>query len=222
MDKTIPADWLAIKPKSVITISDAQGIQDSMRRGLGVRGIDYTVRTVSYCEHLEKLSTHVIFTLEDEEQPAFLVAKLVDELVDLFLYFERPDLPGGQRPDLLERGMYWLFQAPENPEAFEPSDLRYTKTIVQTIPDAPSGAPQELVYELKPQGELQCHYKESSVRTGLSPTLLATLAEYRCAQPAENPELLVLEVGEERSRKSFVRLFVGCALRASEVDVLSV
>jgi len=124
MDKTNPTDWQAVKPKSIVTISDAQGIQDSMRRGLGVRGLDYTVRSVGRCEQLDGLSTHLIFTLDDAEQAAFLLVKIVDDLVALTLYFEPPGLSGGERTGLLERGMQWLFQAPSDPNSFEPDELR--------------------------------------------------------------------------------------------------
>jgi hypothetical protein len=222
MDKTNPADWKAVKPKSIVTVSDAQGIQDSMRRGLGVRGLDYTVRSVARFEQLDGLSTHLLFTLDDAEQAAFLLVKMVDDLVDLTLYFEPPGLSGGERTDLLARGMHWLFQAPADPNSFDPSELRYTTSLMQTVPGAADAPPLELLYALKPQGELQCHYSESPARAGLPAQMLATLVEYRCEQPAENPEFLILEVGEERSRRSFLRFFLGCPIRLSEVDVLGI
>jgi hypothetical protein len=93
---------------------------------------------------------------------------------------------------------------------------------VQTVPGAAGAPPLELLYTLKPQGELQCHYSESPARAGLPAQMLATLVEYRCDQPAENPEFLILEVGEERSRRSFLRFFLGCPIQLSEVDVLGI
>jgi len=223
MDKAIPADWYAVKPKSIITVSDAQGIQDSMRRGLGVRGIDYTVQSIARCNQVDGLSTHLLFTLGDSEQTTYLVVKIVDELVDLFLFFEPPGLPSGGRPELLERGMQWLFQAPQNPDNFDPADLRYTMTIHQSVPAADGqGAPTDLTYVLKSQGELQANYTETPPRQGLPQEMLATVVEYRTEEPTDNPELLILEVGEQRSTQSFVRFFLGCPVKASEVDVLGV
>jgi len=220
MDKNNPADWQSIKPQSIITISDAQGIQDSMRRGLGVRGIDYTVQSIARCQQLNGLSCHLLFTLADSEQTTFLMAKIVDGLVDLSLYFEPPDLQAGTRPEFLDRGMHWLFQAPANPDSFQPSDLRYTQTIRQEVPVASGGAPVELIYMLKTQGELQCNYSETPARAGLEKPLLATVVEYRTSQATENPEFLILETGEQRSQNSFVRFFLGCPVRSTEVDVL--
>jgi hypothetical protein len=219
MDKNNPADWQSIKPQSIITISDAQGIQDSMRRGLGVRGIDYTVQSIARCQQLNGLSCHLLFTLADSEQTTFLTAKIVDGLVDLYLYFEPPDLQGGTRLEFLERGMHWLFQEPANPDSFQPSDLRYTKTIRQELPGG-SGQTVELLYSMKTQGELQCNYTETPARDGLHKPLLATVVEYRTPQATENPELLILETGEQRSQNSFVRFFLGCPVRPTEVDVL--
>src|ERR1700679_205260 len=108
MDKATPADWFTVKPKSVITISDAQAIQDSMKRGLGVKGIDYTVKSVGRLDQLEGLSTHLLFNLDDSEQAVNLLVKIVDDAVDLFLYFPVPGLEPGNRHELLDRGMLWL------------------------------------------------------------------------------------------------------------------
>src|SRR5580704_8436793 len=99
MDKAAPADWLSVKPKSVITVSDAQGIQDSMRRGLGVKGLDYTVKSVARMDQSDGLSRHLLFTLGDAEQAVYLLVKMVDDLVDLFLYFDVPGLAAGTRPE---------------------------------------------------------------------------------------------------------------------------
>lgn len=221
MDKTNSADWYAIKPKSILTISDAQGIQDSMRRGLGVRGIDYTVQSIGRCDQLDGLCSHLLFTLADSEQTTYLLAKIVDDQIDLYLYFELPGLPGGSRDDLLDRGLLWLFQKPANPDDFDPADLLYTMTIVQNVPAADGkGAGVDLTYILKGQGELQGHYTETPVRSGVSQRLLGTVVEYRTEQVTDNPELLILEVGEERSEHSFVRFFLGCSIRQVEVDVL--
>jgi hypothetical protein len=223
MDKAQAADWYAIKPKSIITVSDAQGIADSMRRGLGVRGIDYTVQSIARCNQLDGLSTHLLFTLGDSEQVTYLLVKIVDDLIDLFLFFEPPGLPSGGRGELLDRGLQWLFQAPPNPDNFELADLRYTMTIRQNVPGPDDKSPAtELTYVMKSQGELQCKYTENPPRQGLPQEMLATLVEYRTDQPTDNPELLILEVGEERSTQSFVRFFLGCPIKQNEVDVLGV
>lgn len=222
MNKDEPSDWFALKPRSVITISDAQAIRDSMRRGQGVRGIDYTVRSVERCDHVDGLCTHLFLNLEDSEQSTVLLVKVVDGLVDLFLYFEPQDLAGGRREELLDRGMYWLFREPPNPERFEPMDLRYAPALSQRVAsEAGDGATREVVYRMKSQGEIQSHHGETPARQGVASRLLATVVEYQAESPAENPEFLILEVGENRSRQSFVRFYQGCALMHSEVDVLA-
>lgn len=219
MDKSKAADWLAVRPNSVVTISDAQGIADSMKRGLGVRGIDYTVRSVGRLKQLDGLSTHLFFTLSDTEQTTYLMVKIVDDLIDLGLYFEVDGLAPGTRRELVERGALWLFQEPANPHNFDPAELRYTTSIKQTLPNA-NGQPEEILFELKPQGELQCDYFETPPRTGMSGDALATIVEYRTAQEAENPEFLILEIGEKDGTSSYVQFFLGCGVKFSEVDVL--
>ncbi|MEK0445134.1 MAG: hypothetical protein RLZZ399_455 [Verrucomicrobiota bacterium] len=222
MDKTNPSAWLALKPQSIITVSDAQGIQDSMRRGLGVRGIDYTVRSIEQCTHVDGFSKHLFLTLADPEQTVYLMVKIVDEWVDLYLYFEPPDLAGGARADLLDRGMFWLFEEPQDASRYDPAELRYTRMLSQWVPDPSGGANRELIYRMKSQGEIQCHHVETPARQGMSSRMLATLVEYRADEAGENPEFLILEVGEMRSTRSFVRFFQGCPITLAEVDVLGI
>ena len=218
MDKSKAADWLAVKPNSVVTVSDPQGIQDSMKRGLGVRGIDYTVRTTAQMKQVDGLSTHLLLTLHDEEQVTYLLVKIVDDLIDLGLYFEVPGLDAGSRKDLIDRGALWLFQQPPNPQNFDPSELRYTTSIRQTVPKE-GGGEEEVFYTIKGQGELQCEYKERPARSGMEDGL-ATVVEYRTDQPVENPEFLILETGDRQGRNSYVQFFLGCPVKFSEIDVL--
>jgi len=220
MDKATPADWFKVKPNSIITVSDAQAIQDSMKRGKGVRGIDYTVKTVVRMDQLEGLSTHLLFTLDDPEQAVYLLVKIVDNDVDLYLYFPVPGLDPGSRPELLDRGMLWLFQEPADPNHYSPEELRYSMTVRQTI-DNDKGQ-TEVIYNEKGQGELQCKYQETPVRTGMPRELFATVVEYHVVQPVENPEFLILEVGEQRGPQSNVQFLLGCQIKLSEVDVLSI
>lgn len=220
MDKSLPADWLTVKPKSIITISDAQGIQDAMRRGLGVKGIDYTVASVARMNHLDRLSTHLFFTLNDAEQVVYLLVKIVDDLVDPYLYFAVPGLVAGTRQELLDAGMLWLFQQPPDPDNYDPASLSYSLSVRQTVEK--DGRQTEVNYNLKGQGELQCDYHEIPTPSGMSDDLLATVVEYRTAQPVENPEFLILETGAQRSASSYVQFFLGCAIRLSEIDVLGV
>ena len=222
MDKNDPADWLAIKPKSIITVSDTQAIQDSMRRGIGVRGIDYTVRSIARMNQLDNLSTHLFFTLDDPEQAVYLMAKIVDEMVDLYLYFDVPGLEGGTRQQLLDRGMLWLFQEPRDSNNYQPEDLRYSTSIRQTV-QQDAGKESDVIYGQKAQGELQCDYLETPSPSGLSnKEMLATVVEYRTDQAVKNPEFLILETGEKRGVRSYVQFYLGCGIKPSEVDVLSV
>ena len=221
MDKTSPADWLKVQPKSVITLSDPQGIEDSMKRGKGVKGIDYTVQTVARMDQLQGLSTHLFFTLADAEQAAYLLVKIVDSALDVYIYFAVPGLDGGSRKVLLDRGLFWLFQQPANPNQYDPSELLYSTTLKQTV-DKTGGGSMEVLYTLKGQGELQCKYRETPARSGVDSELLATVVEYRADQAVQNPEFLILETGAQRSGESFVQFFLGCAAKLSEVDVLAV
>jgi hypothetical protein len=141
------------------------------------------------------------------------MAKACDEAIDWRLYYQSADFAAARREDVVSRGDKWLFEPPADGSNFAPADLTYTAEIDQQIDG------KSLCYARKPQGERQAACKENPLRSGIG-SLLATIVEYSTADQAENPELLILELGAADRGTGEVSLYLGAAIRASEINIV--
>ena len=217
-EKETPEFWLNLKPESIITISDTQAIKDSMDAGEGTKGIDYVVKYMLRIKHLQGLAEWLLLNLEGTDQDLWLMVKIVDKEMSLRIYYEPPEFESGNRKDMIGREEYWLFDEPEDPDNFEFNDLRYAGDIEQTM-QTPEGE-QEFVFRQKTQGEMYGTCTCRPLKSGMEETF-ATLVEYAVDQECENPELLILELGDKDSKVGgYIRLMLGSEVNFSEVDVL--
>jgi hypothetical protein len=205
--------WLALQPGSFVTLSDAQAIEDSQKRGAGVRGIDYTVEQVGVAKDGEGFATWVLAHLNDGHQRLLMMIKGDESHVEHRVYFASEDFHPARRDNVLSRGDQWLFEAPQNPSQVDPARLRYAAEIPYSIDGA------QLVYVRKDQGERHCDYVEKPALTGLG-AQVATVVEYSTSDPTDNPELLILEIATAKNRMGEVALYLGSPIRASEVDIV--
>ncbi|MCX6967992.1 MAG: hypothetical protein NTZ46_09505 [Verrucomicrobia bacterium] len=207
------APWLHFPPGSFITLSDNQSMEDSQKRGEGFHGIRFAVESTLVADDTEGFGTWVMLQLNDNHQRLMLVIKGVDSAIDHRIYYANDDFRPARREEVVRRGDTWLFEAPENPNDFEPADLRYAAEIVQTI------GGQEIHYVRKDQGERHANVTETPNPLGLTQQI-ATVVEYATTDATENPELLVLEIGAASRRTGEITLYLGCPIRESEMDVL--
>ena len=205
--------WLNFPPGSFITLSDAQSMADSQKRGQGFKGIRYAVESHAVADDTEGFGTWVFLTLNDNVQKLLLTIKGVDNAIDYRIYYADETFRPARREEVVRRGDLWLFEPPENENDFDPAELQYTAEITQKT-DA-----DELVYVRKDQGERHADYRETPQRSGAA-GLLATIVEYSTASPTDNPELMILEVGAESRRTGEVSMYLGTSISESEIDVL--
>ncbi len=216
-DKDNPDFWRRMKPKSIVTLSDAQSLQDSMDEGKGPKPRDYVVKEIQSIKESSGLAEWLFFRLEGGSQPLWLMAKIVDRDMDVRIYFEAPGFAPGNRRDVLDAGMDWLFQPPPDRSDFGLNDLAYTTEISFT---EESG--KVVPFRRKPQGDL---YGESTYlpkRSGID-KLLTAVVEYGAVSECDNPELVLIEAGDENSPEGgYIMLFQGCKANLTEVDVLNI
>ena len=223
-DASQPGYWRGITLGSIISLSDKQAMDDSIKEGRGPVARDYTVREIRTIREQNLMAIWKLFRLQDELQSIWFMAKLVGQEEDLRAYFELPDdqFTPGNRHDLIARGCLWLFQQPANPNSFVPSELQFTTRI-----EGPSEEGQPpVIFDIKGQGAL------SGVMTltddaGASEQQFATVVEYSSESPTDNPELLLLEIGsvnlangDDSASGGIITLYQGTNLLPSEVNVL--
>ena len=217
-EKTDPKFWTNLKRGTFVTLSDSQGIEDSIDKGGSVKGVDYKVKSKKTITEVDDMATWIFFKLKGDQE-LYLMAKIVDEDVDLAIYFEANNMESGSRDDVLCNDGHWVFQPPEDEDEFEVSELLFTKSVIQDV-EHDDGTEETLIYEQKSQGELFGHVVDDPRPSGNS-EMLATVVEYVCGTECENPLYLILEEGnEEDDENSFVQFFFGCNIGFSEIDVL--
>ena len=150
------------------------------------------------------------------------MVKIVDQHLNLLVYFEPSEFMPGNRRDMLDRGDTWLFEEPENTDEFEFDELQFVREIewnVQVDEDGET-VDRDIHYRMKQQGILYGHCTHDPVQAGIR-RILAAVIEYATADEYENPELILLELGGENSSEGgLITMLVGNRINMDEVDVL--
>ncbi|MDP8239519.1 MAG: hypothetical protein P9X24_10555 [Candidatus Hatepunaea meridiana] len=221
-DKDKPDFWREIHPGSTITLTDEQSISDSMERGEGIKGRDYIVESVWKIRQEDGFAEWLLFNLDDEDQEIWLVVKIVDQNVGIFVYYEPDEFAAGNRRDVIERGDLWLFNEPDDVDNFRFDELKFVREILWTVDIEDDGdvKEKEILYQLKGQGVLYGSCRHDPIQPGLE-RIMATVIEYDTSEDYENPELMILELGGEKGDEGgLISLMVGSNINMSEVEVL--
>ena len=213
------AFWRALGRGSVVTLSDAQTREDSIKEGRGDQPLSFTVQEIRTITETSGLAVWRLFHLTEVKEEVWLLAKVVGQEVDLRAYFAVPaeQFQPGNRRDMVERNNLWLFQQPADPNHFTYNELEYTTTI-----EAPAENGQPVSYRMKPQGTLHGLLRTDPPGEE-GDNDFTSVVEYQ-ADPlgaSENPELLLLEVGNaDNADGGLITLWQGVALAPGEIDVL--
>lgn len=207
--------WKGIHPGSTITLKDKQAIEDSMEKGNGMKGMDYMVKTVYRLNELNGLAEWYLFLLDDSGEAIWVMVKIVEQDIDLRVYFEHPQFEPGNRKDMVEQENLWLFMEPENPADFLYNDLKFALQI-----EIEEDNDEVLVYRQKGFKEMHCRCRLMPKSSGMNDPV-ATVVEYQVNGACENPELFLFELGgQDTADGGLIRLMLGCHLRPTEIDVL--
>lgn len=217
-DKRDPAYWRAIKPDTTLTLTDEQALRES------VSGQNYLVKQVIKIREKSGICEWLLFEIEglDEAPDSWLMVKIVDQELDLRVYFEDEDFESGNRNDMIDQDNMFLFQKPEDPDDFTCEELEYAKHIGWDFPGDEEGDPSIHVdYNVK-VGELQGDVSYDPCESGQS-ELLVTIVEFDTSDETTCPEMLVLEIGHpDNDDGGLIRMFFGNSIKPTEADVLAV
>ncbi len=246
-DKTSPEFWRSINPGDSVVLTDEQSIQESLRRGEGADGLTYLVKSITAIPELNDLCEWRLLHLDDDEDDVRLLIKIVDQEVDLRVIFAVGFDPGN-RQDMIDNEEFWLFNQPDDEENLELSKLTFADEFQW---DAPVGGPIG-------DGMVTATYRKKVQdffgRGTVSPTesgvgdQIATVVEYVTEAECDNPEFLILEIGEvgailidegydeddelvseeqesttdAESQGGYIEAFFGASIRTNEVAVLTI
>lgn len=219
-------EWSDVKPGDFITLDDKQTIMDLMERkhSDAMTGLEAVVESVKTFKEQNNLATWTLYDLDcnkgqDEVAPLWLLVKRVDSDMDFRVYYRPDDFAPGDRADLLDRGLFWLFEEPANADDFIPCELNYNSRIEQDLDDG-----THLNYELK-HPPLYCELTETPRGDGVDYPVFASIAEYIADKDCENPELLIYEIGgldedgDPLDEGGFVQFLQGANINPSDLSI---
>jgi len=219
-DVNDPEFWQEIAPGSIITLKDEQTIEDSMKKNLGAKPIDYIVSKVRRIEEQDGMVQWTLCLLKDPDQRIWFMAKSVDRNIDFRAYYEPDEFRPGNRRDMVENGNLWLFQEPRDVNNYKLSELEFTTAIDRET--EVHGSTRQVSYEQKSQGVLYGSMTSDPAETGFERGVFTAVAEYVTGDSAvQNPELLLLEMGGEAgSNGGLINLLLGASLTATDFEVV--
>ena len=184
-------DIKRIKPGDQITLTDEQTIKDLIENGVdgAMSGLQLEVQRVRHICESSGLMEWYLADLSGYDFPLFFLAKIVDQDMDMRIYYQPDDIDLGTRRDQLDNGNAWLFE--NQLDGTSPCDLRYTDTFDQLIDDV------NVEFGIK-GGPLYGELRDNPVQSGISQPQFVGVIEYAVGahyNKVENPELIIVEIG---------------------------
>lgn len=218
--KEEPGYWRSLPVGSTVSLTDEAAIEEAMRIGVGVSGLDYEVKLAEVARDMGKNAEWWFYYLEGHKtENLWLMVKIVGADIIPVVYFEVEDFPPTLRSRLVSNGQVWLFEKGE--VGGEPHAPVFAPDIFQNLEDD-DGDEYEVHYRQKPQGTVYGRYSRVPSETDLSEVFIA-FSEYEADESFENPELLVIEKGgEDDPAGGLVSLYVGGVTIFNDIEILRV
>lgn len=210
--------WRSITLNSQVNLTDQSALDASAAEGRGMQGMEYTVKEILSITEKDKLCEWLIFKLVHPKQTLYLVVKIVDDNIDLRVFYNPDSIIVGDRNDQLNAQNYFMF-ANHNPKGKNNLlGLKYTQQIAWTF-DYGNGS-QEVIFNQKGNMELTgtASYQP---RRHAGETLIATISEYLAASDTPEPEIMIVEVGNVKSKTGgAILLLVGNSINEFEMSIV--
>ena len=213
VDKMTSGFWSDVAVGDVIQLKDEQALKDSLERGRGFNPIEYIVGEIRSLREADGLCSWTMYRLDDPgQQTLWLLRKVVDDLMDLRTYYT-PDESYSPtlRDDLIAQGASFLFDTtvPDVPL----HDALFAPVIAYTLPDVGE------INFVRKNTTLTAVMRITPAPSGVIQPVMTMVTEYVTEQQYENPELLILEIGDDDAG-GMVHLFLGSNLGETDFDVL--
>jgi hypothetical protein len=207
-DLNSPEYWKHLSIGDQISLNDKQSIEDSLDQDESIDGLELTIVGINVI-NLQDMVEYRVFHLTSPKstQDLFLILKIVDDAMDIRLYFELDQIEPGTRVDMIENEMHWLFNEPLEPDNFELLDLTYSDMI-----ESPSG--EEYDKKLEMHGDIMREPAQSGVE---NPNLL-TLVEYFTEAEVDNDYILFLEEGDSDAG-GLITAYAGYNISVNDIEV---
>ena len=221
------ADFRKIRPGDQVVMTDEQTIKDLMEDGAAdaMDGLQLEVHRVRHIRESEGLADWYLARLTGYKIPLILMAKIVDEEMDLRIYYQPDDIESGSRQDQIDGGNAWLFDMPPEDEEFAPFELDMIPMFNQEVDDV--GQVQFAIKGGTLHGELRTYPIPGGVPQPQFVSITEYAAEAEHYARVENPELVVLEIGgldedgDPFHEGGLVRVLQGANINPNDLSLMS-
>lgn len=219
--KESPSFWKNdIRPgKTIVSLSDEVSLTTSLQEGKGLEPKDYVVKSVKRFEDTNDLFTWVILELENGWE---IIAVIVDDEMDIRLCREVSDegFSPCNREMAIDNGWFWLFQEPEDPDNFVPSDLDYTDLLYREYQKSDEWVEYE--YQSSPVGVVAGKIYYNPAQSGIDNPQFAMLHDYRADDDCPWERMTLLEQGgEDCDEGGLLTLRIGTTITLAEIEVFN-
>jgi hypothetical protein len=220
-------DVRSIKPGDQIWLTDEQSIKDLIEDGAddAMEGLQLEVHQVRHIRESRGLADWYFAKLTGYKIPLTFMAKIVDQEMDLRIYYQPDDIESGNRQDQIDQGNFWLFTEPEDKGDFIPAKLEMASVFDQTIDDV-----GRVEFSVK-GGALHGELRERPIPAGVPQPQFVSITEYSAGEyydRIENPELVVLEIGgldedgDQLVEGGLITVFQGANVDPNDLSLMSV
>lgn len=219
-------DVRRLRPGDQVVLTDEQTIQELVEDKVegAMNGLQLEISRTRHIREGDGLLEWFLADLLGYRTPLFFLAKIVDEEIDLRIYFQPDDVEPDTRAGHLDNQNFWLFEEVED-EDTPPCDYEPAQKFDQMIDEA------RVQFCIK-GGTLHGEMQERPVPTGLPQPQFVGVTEYAVESTqydrVENPELVVLEIGgldedgEQLPEGGLMYVFQGANISPNDLSLLAV
>ena len=223
--------WQSLRPGSTIILKDEQTLADMISSGETLaEGRDYNLEEVWRIKESRGIAEWQFFRIRSlhDEDAVWLLIKSAgggtgqgDDL-SAGVYFEADGFTPGNREDLLNQELYWVFAEPPDTSNYKLLDLEFAPQLNFNV-DVNGNAREA---EFAKTGNLEFHGKAtadpspSDVSFADSSSMLGTVAEYLTAMRVPNPKVIFFEVGAPNPKGGLIRMIQGADIGLGDIEVL--
>lgn len=227
LDLRSPDFWRSVRPGSTVVLKDEQTLADMIESGEALAtGRDYNVEEIWRVKESRDVAEWQFFRIRSphDEDATWLMVKSAGDELSAGVYFEADGFTPGNRDELLQQEMFWVFAEPRDPNNYRVLDLHFAQHLYFNV-DL-NGEAREA--EFAKMGNLEFHGKATADpapgNLGFSDStrMMGTVVEYLTTMPVPNPKVVFLETGVPNERGGLIRMLQGADIPVGDIEVLAV
>ncbi len=217
--------WRTLRPGSTVILKDEQTLADMIAGGEAIAtGRDYNLEEIWRIRESRDIAEWQFFRIRSphDEDATWLMIKSAGEEISAGVYFEADGFQSGNRENLLQQELYWVFAEPRDAENYKVLDLQFAPHLYFNV-DV-DGEAKEV--EFAKMGNLEFHGNATAdppianASFAESNRMVGTVAEYQTMLPVPNPKVVFFEAGVPNEQGGLIRMVQGSDISIGDIEVL--